>query len=105
MIAIERLDASDTVNELPVPALQALQAVIDPALGEVFPALAVTMVQNGTVRLNAAWGRVEDGITRPDTLFDLASVTKLFTTSAFLSLVSEGKVALDTPLIDVIPEF
>src|SRR5690606_7859352 len=31
--------------------------------------------------------------------------SKLFTTTAFLSLVSAGKVALDDPLVSVIPEF
>lgn len=46
--------------------------------------------------------------TRPvqvDSLFDLASVTKLFTTTAFLRLVDAGKVGLDQPLTDVLPEF
>lgn len=105
MTAIERLDANDTINALSAAARERLVAVVDAALGEVFPALAVTMVQNGAVRLNAAWGSVENERTRPGTLFDLASVTKLFTTSAFLSLVSEGKVKLDTPLVEVIPEF
>jgi CubicO group peptidase (beta-lactamase class C family) len=41
----------------------------------------------------------------PGTLFDLASVTKLFTTTAFMTLVEEGKVALDEPVCTVLPEF
>jgi CubicO group peptidase (beta-lactamase class C family) len=43
--------------------------------------------------------------TRPDTRFDLASLTKLFTTSAFLGLVSDGQVRLDDPAVKAVPEF
>ena len=67
------------------------------------------MIREGAVRLNAAWGWIDPESraypVRPDTLFDLASVSKLFTTSAFLSLVSAGRVRLDDPLVQVIPEF
>lgn len=47
-------------------------------------------------------GQLENNFT---TLFDFASLTKLFTTTAFLSLVSAGKTSLDAPLVSVIPEF
>ena len=43
--------------------------------------------------------------TRPGLLFDFASLTKLFTTTAFLALVSAGKTSLNVPLMQVIPEF
>lgn len=42
---------------------------------------------------------------REDALYRIASMTKPVTSVAFLMLVEEGKVALDTPVIDVIPEF
>ena len=40
-----------------------------------------------------------------DTLFDLASLTKLFTTTAFLQLVTLGQCHLDTPVCKILPEF
>lgn len=43
--------------------------------------------------------------TRPDSLFDLASVTKLYTTAAFMTLVEAAKVTLDTPVSAILPEF
>ena len=43
--------------------------------------------------------------TNDQTLFDLASVTKLYTTAAFMTLVEEGRVTLDTPVRVVLPEF
>ncbi|WP_130752667.1 serine hydrolase domain-containing protein [Sphingobium xenophagum] len=42
---------------------------------------------------------------RDDALFRIASMTKPITSVAFMMLVEEGKVALDTPVTDVIPEF
>ncbi len=41
----------------------------------------------------------------PDTLFDLASLTKLFTTSVLLSLVDEGALTLDSPIHPWLPGF
>lgn len=42
---------------------------------------------------------------RDDALFRIASMTKPITSVAFMMLVEAGKVALDTPVADVIPEF
>lgn len=88
---------------------RALQPVIDDHLGTTFPALALTVVHNGETLLNAAWGWLDPETrtrpTRPDALFDLASVTKLFTVTAFLGLVSEGRAGLDDPLVSIVPEF
>ncbi len=104
----------ETPPHLPIQALSAaalnqLEGIITAHLGKTFPALALTVIRDGEVKLNAAWGWIDPETraypTRPDTLFDLASVSKLFTTSAFLSLVSEGRIRLDDPLISVIPEF
>ncbi len=40
-----------------------------------------------------------------ETLFDLASITKLFTTTAFMRLVTGGSFRLDQPVSNVLPEF
>lgn len=48
--------------------------------------------------------RGDEGYTHP-LYFDLASLTKLFTTTAVLQAVSAGKITLQTPVVDVIPEF
>ena len=42
---------------------------------------------------------------RDDALFRIASMTKPVTSVAFMMLVEAGKVALDMPVADVIPEF
>ena len=42
---------------------------------------------------------------RVDTLYDLASVSKLFTTVVLLQLVEAGRVDLDAPVATYVPEF
>ncbi|XVV15456.1 serine hydrolase [Actinoplanes sp. CA-131856] len=42
---------------------------------------------------------------RTDTLWDLASISKLFTTIVVLQQVERGKVGLDTPVASYVPEF
>jgi CubicO group peptidase (beta-lactamase class C family) len=77
--------------------------------GRVFPAAALEIRQGG--------GRLGGGFTGwldPDnkqhaayfdTLFDLASVSKLFVTTAFMTLVEGGKVFLDQPVSTILEEF
>jgi serine-type D-Ala-D-Ala carboxypeptidase len=106
---LDDISPSQPINQLS-PAVQAeVERIVQASLGEVFPAAALTIIKNGKVRLNAAWGWIDpDTQTNPvktDTLFDVASVTKLFTTTAFLSLMEEQGLTLDTPLVEVVPEF
>src|ERR1700690_63505 len=42
---------------------------------------------------------------REDAIFRIASMTKPITSVAFMMLMEEGRVALDTPVADLIPEF
>ncbi len=97
------------VNLLPPAVNQRLTDVIAASLGDVFPAVAIAVIREGTLVLDIAAGVIDPesghGAVTPSTRFDLASVTKLFTTTAFLALVSAGKVRLDDPLVSVVPEF
>jgi CubicO group peptidase (beta-lactamase class C family) len=74
----------------------------------VFTGIGLAVMQRGEWRYQGLRGWLDRKINvplPPDALFDLASITKLFTTTAFLALVSAGKTTLDTPLVAVIPEF
>ena len=102
-------NAAESVAALPASAVESLGAVVASGLDAVFPACTLCVVRDGEVILNRAWGFV-DPRTRhlpvmTETRFDLASVTKLYTAAAFLGYVSAGKVALDDPLVSVVPEF
>jgi CubicO group peptidase (beta-lactamase class C family) len=86
-----------------------LDAIISSYVGKTFPACTICVNHRGIVAYEGAWGWIDpDARTMPvttETLFDLASVTKLFTATAFLSLVGEGKVRIDDPLVSVVPQF
>ena len=78
-------------------------------LGDTFPAIALAVIHNNQVIFNGAWGWIDPETkhhtVRANTYFDLASLTKLFTETAFLQCVAAEKVRLDDPLVNVIPEF
>jgi CubicO group peptidase (beta-lactamase class C family) len=42
---------------------------------------------------------------RKDTMFDIASMTKLFTSIAAVQLIQAGRIGLDTPVASYIPQF
>ncbi|WP_433162332.1 serine hydrolase [Kribbella sp. CA-247076] len=42
---------------------------------------------------------------RTDTIFDMASVSKLFTSVVVMQLIEKGKVGLDSPIAQYVPEF
>ena len=109
MTHVTDLPGDQVLSALPPAAAAALDALIAAHLGDTFPALAITAIHRGEVLLNRGWGWIDPDTRRyaagPAALFDLASVSKLFAATAFLTLVSEGRAALDDPLVAVVPEF
>ena len=86
-----------------------LDTLLSEAIGRVAPAIVCRVEQHGRILYEAAFGQMEPYVDdRPidvDTLFDLASLTKLFTTTACLQLCTQGKLNLEMRIVDVIPEF
>ena len=84
-------------------------ALLEKNMPAIFPALSMCVLYQGEIVLNQSWGWIDpDQKKRPTTssaLFDLASVTKLFIETTFLTFVSSGKIRLGSKLVDVIPEF
>jgi len=65
------------------------------------PGLSLAVVQRGQVVKLQGYGLASvelDAPVTPDTVFELASVTKQFTAAAVMKLVEAGKVALDDPI-------
>jgi CubicO group peptidase (beta-lactamase class C family) len=73
------------------------------------PAVALSVWDRDGERATHTWGVIDPDTQQvpvtPDTLFDLASVTKIYVTTALLMLMGQGKVGLDDALVTVIPEF
>ncbi len=72
------------------------------------PGLALGIVRDQELAWFGGFGSVDlDSDRRPDayTIARVASVTKTFTTTAIMQLRDEGKLRLDDPLVQHVPEF
>ena len=73
------------------------------------PAAQLVVRWRNRTQLSRAFGWLDPDERRPptttDTRFDLASVTKLFTLTTFMTLVEAGQVAIDQPVGSVLPAF
>jgi CubicO group peptidase (beta-lactamase class C family) len=98
--------------------LQAIDPFIEQAIADkMMPGAVVLIARNGVIVKEQAYGyaaRYADANFTPldqpiamktDTIFDLASVSKLFTTTAVMQLYDQGKIELDRPVAAYIPEF
>ncbi|HEY6042516.1 MAG TPA: serine hydrolase [Anaerolineae bacterium] len=87
----------------------ALDAIVQNHLGSTFPAAQIEISFRGECVLARAYGYLDPETTTHATdlrtRFDLASVTKLFTVTCFMSLVEAGCVALDQPVYEILSEF
>jgi len=71
------------------------------------PGLALAVVRNGAVVKMRGYGLANldhDVPVTLETVFELASVTKQFTAAAIMTLVEEGKVQLDDPILWHLPQ-
>lgn len=85
-----------------------LDALAERHLGERFSACVVRVERGGRVVYERACGRMaREGATPVyvDTRFDVASITKVFVATVALAEVGHGRLALDQPLVDLIPEW
>src|SRR5262245_5787984 len=84
---------------------------MDRAVAErVFPGAVLAVAHRGVLGHLAPFGAFHYGAgappVRPDTIYDLASLTKLIvTTSLAMRLVEDGRLDLDAPVAHTLPEF
>ena len=116
----------DLIERMPADAATYLEPTPDHPTFPTYAGAVVLAAKDGVIVQHAAVGyamrysgtRVENGQTigielprdqwvpmREDTIFDMASVSKLFTTVVALQLVEEGLLDLDAPVASYIPEF
>jgi len=119
---MKRIKAVMAILLLSFSSTQALPQAVRPALPDA--AEVDAFIQEGMEQLNApggAVGLVEDGmithlrgfgktdqsggLITPQTPFQIASVTKSFTSLIVLQLEGEGKLSIDDPVIRYIPDF
>ena len=97
------------IDKLGRPIRETIEEAIRAAVPSVAPAFAISVWSAGAPWYEAYAGWVDPETQERrvgfDTLFDLASVSKLFTATALLRLGGDFKVDLDDPVVKIIPEF
>jgi len=71
------------------------------------PGLSVAVLRNGKVLTARGYGLANVEFSVPvtgDTVHQLASATKIFTGTAIMMLVEEGKLSLDDPVVKLLPQ-
>ncbi len=100
---------TEATNQLPKDTSNRLKTLVNKYIGISFPALQLAVYHQGKPAIDAAWGWIDPDSqqhpTTPKSRFDLASLTKLFVSTAFLSLINDSRVSLDEPIVSIIPEF
>lgn len=105
--------AQDRVVSQSVPSLPLAGVRIDDAAARAMatfdvPGMAIAIVKDGKLVFAKGYGVREKGKTAPintDTIFQIGSNTKAFTTAALAILVDEGKLSWDDKVIDHLPDF
>jgi len=89
------------------PGVQAAFEILRGTLGTVFTCAVLQVRQHGDTIFEGALGQLAPGgdAARTDSIFDLASLTKLFAGTALLALFDQRRIALDDPIVGVIPAF
>ncbi len=89
--------------------LNALKDRLDPYVEDGrLPNYLLSLYHKGNLIYEAKKGHVDVALEKPierDTIFWVASMTKAVTSVAALQLVEQGKLSLDAPLSDYLPEF
>ena len=87
----------------------ALETVFQEHLNKTFPAAQMVIQLRGETIYEKAFGFLDPDsqlqISNRQTRFDLASVSKLFTVTAFMTFVEEKRIALDQRVSEILPEF
>lgn len=107
-------EARDGMEGIRAETLQLISDLIASDVEHGFPSAQLAVVKNGRLVYENAWGRVNsyepDGtrktdspLATTDTLYDLASVTKMFSINyAIQKLVTDKQLDIDTPIVEIL---
>ena len=85
---------------------QSLDTIVASRFKPELPGVAALVIKDGQPLLRKGYGmaNVELGVAvRPEHVFRIGSTTKLFTATAIMLLVDEGRIALDAPISRYLP--
>ncbi len=110
---ITALDVTDLSEVEPLPIDEEIIAELEAYIVEAMerfetPGLAVAIVQDGEMIYANGFGVTEAGgdqEVNPDTMMMIGSTTKSMTTMMMATLVDDGLMEWDTPVVDILPTF
>lgn len=91
--------------------ISAIDTIVASAIEQrIFPGAVVLVARDDVILHHAAYGRttydIADGApVEPSTIYDIASLTKMFTATAALRLYEAGRLDLDAPVCACLPSF
>ncbi|MBX2965361.1 MAG: serine hydrolase [Cyclobacteriaceae bacterium] len=97
-----------SINALAQNTVENLDKILTERFSANEPGAAVLVVQNDKVLLRKGYGIAEmsrKSAVSPDMVFRIGSITKQFTSTAILKLVSEGKISLQDNITTYLPDF
>jgi CubicO group peptidase (beta-lactamase class C family) len=83
------------------------ELIIDQVTNGRVPSITVAVAEDGEIIWEEAfgWSDVENGVrATPNTMYRLGSITKTITATGLMLLVEEGKIDLDKPAVEYLPE-
>jgi len=93
-----------------MPLAHEIAAIVEGAISrQIFPGAVVLIARNDTIQHTMAYGSTMYSApgSQPvglDTIYDIASLTKVFTSTAALRLVDQGRLDLSAPVAGYLPE-
>lgn len=90
------------------PSVQYVDTFIQDGMEQLnIPGAAVALIEDGEITHMRGFGRIDGSGTAvtPQTPFQIASVTKSFTSLIVLQLADEGRLSIDDPVVQHIPYF
>ena len=104
-LSIETLDVEKGSVDFAAKAKQKAQSLVSLYQGN---SVQYAIMQNGELLLSDAVG-IDDPEKKTkvttDSIYCVASISKMFTTAAVLQLVEEKKIDLDAPVVTYVPDF
>ena len=99
--------ATPTIEPL-ITSLTDFNAYLEGLVSEDLFSGAVLIAQNEEILMEAAYGLADQSLDIPnqiDTKFNLGSMNKMFTAVAILQLAESGKLSLNAPIVNYLPDY
>ncbi len=90
--------------------INTLKEMLESGIGRIYTAAGSAVFFDGKLVFHEVVGkpepeRLKDTVADTSSLFDLASVTKIFTTTALLKVFYSNGISIDLPVSSILPEF